>query len=461
MKPIIKQNVAIFSPIGFLDGENAADVISSTDVNFLMSRKPRGAFISLKRVVFFNKRGMTVLIESLIRVRDECGTVVGFCDYDKKKYRMILEMFCESLNFSLFDTSGVVTLFVGDNIKNPKEQKIVIYVKDVEQKNQFSMELYERGFTPVAAKDQNDFLAKREDADYIVENSYLGKLDKTPAVYIKDNVIVYTMRDFVDSEIINKFDIVYHQNSLRVGFKLFLFDMESVSSINIHGVSFISKLANEGAEYGAYIVIGGLNDHKINKKLSNDLEDAGVLVYSESKKLFENSGIIKDAYESVSSIKAKRVITKQIIEVLPVVIESSIKSIEVLSGHVITKKSIKIEELNLKEDSESISVAIGFFGDIEGVMIFIFEKSTAKESCRILLEESSDDEDVLKALGEFTYIIGRKISQQLQKQGIRVDTTMPRTFKSVKDVMFSQSNSRGAQVDFDIDGKDLTLFLTR
>ena len=102
MKPVIKQKVALFTPVGFLDGENANDIVSPFDVDYLMSVKPEGAFISLKKVIYFNKRGITVLIESLIRVRDKCGTIVGFCDYDLKKYKMVLAMFPDSLNFSSF-----------------------------------------------------------------------------------------------------------------------------------------------------------------------------------------------------------------------------------------------------------------------------------------------------------------------------------------------------------------------
>jgi CheY-specific phosphatase CheX len=98
---------------------------------------------------------------------------------------------------------------------------------------------------------------------------------------------------------------------------------------------------------------------------------------------------------------------------------------------------------------------------MEGILILVFEKSIAKEACKILLDEDSNEEDVVDALGEFTHIIGGKISQQLHKQGIKIDITMPRTFDSAEDVMLSQKNSRGAQVSLSIDGRELTLFLTR
>lgn len=295
MKPVIKQKIAFFSPSGFLDGENANDIISPFDVDFLVQIKPEGAFISLKKVIFFNKRGISVLIETLIKLREKYGTIVGFCDYNAKKYKMILDMFPDNLNFSLFDTTEIVNFFVGDDLKNAKEKKILVYVEKNEQKNQLAMELYERGFNPVLAKDENDFLAKKNDADFIIEHAYLGKLDKSPTVCIKDNIIIYTLKGFVDSSIDKKFDMKYHNNSLKVGFKLFVFDSAAVSSINVHGVNFISKLSTAGAEYGATIVITGVNTRKLTTKLNNDLEDAGVVTYPSLKDLFDDKELMQEA----------------------------------------------------------------------------------------------------------------------------------------------------------------------
>jgi CheY-specific phosphatase CheX len=177
--------------------------------------------------------------------------------------------------------------------------------------------------------------------------------------------------------------------------------------------------------------------------------------------LFDDSEMMKEAHESSSVAKKSSGITKRLISTLPTIIESAVKTIEVLSGYNAVKKFIKIQELNLENDKDLLSASIGFYGDIDGILILIFEKSIAKESCKILLEEDSSEEDLVDALGEFTHIIGGKISQQLHKKGIKVDITMPRTFENVKDVMQSQKNSRGAQVNLNVDGRDLTLFLTR
>lgn len=461
MRPVSKQKVAFFVPSGFLDGENAADIISPSDIEYLTQSKFEGAFISLKRVVFFNKRGITILIESLMKVRDKCGTVVGFCDYNAKKYKMILDMFSESLNFSLFDTTEIALLFIGDDVKSAKDKNILVYVEKHEQKNQLAMELYERGYSPIVAKDENDFLEKRSEADYIIERSYLGKLDKTPMVYIKDNVIVYTLKGFVDSDIAKKFDMVYHENSLKVGFKLFLFDSTDVSSINVHGANFIAKLSTAGAEYGATIVICGLDSRKITEKLTNDLEDAGVLIYPSMKALFEDEEIMQEAHETSSVAKQRGGITKKHISILPVITEASVKTIEVLSGYNAKKKSIKVQDLHIENKENLLCSSIGFYGDIEGVLVLILEKSIAKKACEILLDEDSNDHDLIEALGEFIHIVGGKIAASLHKRAIKIDITMPRTFNSLDELKSLQKDNRGAQVDLEIQNKDLILFLTR
>lgn len=461
MKPVIKQKIAFFSPTAFIDGENALDIISPLDIDLLIKAKPEGAFISLKRVVFFNKRGISILIELLQQVKEKLGTIVGFCDYDKKKYKMILEMFANNLNFSLFDTAEIAELFLGDDLTNAKEKNILVYVEHSEQKNQLAMELYERGFAPVIAKDETDFLAKYKDAKYIIENSYLGKVDKTPTVYIKDNFIVYTLKGFVDSSIDFKFDMLYHKNSLKIGFKLFVFDCDNVSSLNIHGVNFICKLSIAGAEYGVTIVITGLNARNTTDKLRHDLEDAGILVYSSMKTLLEDKKIMKEANESSSVAKKSGGITKKLIELLPTITESTVKTIEVLSGYNTHKKSIKIQPLHVENKKNILSVSIGFYGDIEGVLILIFEQSMAKDTCRVLLDKESDESDLLHVLGEFIHIIGGKIAQQLCKKNIKIEITMPRTFEKVEDLLSQEQDIRGAQIDLSANGQDLILFLTR
>jgi len=461
LKPNIKQKVGVFLPMGFLDGENAESIITPADINFLLKEKLEGVFVSLGKVVLFNKRGISTLLDYLKKLKEEHGTIIGFCDYDDKKYKIMNKMFADGLNFSLFDSYDIATLFLGDDLKDSKEKKIIIYNENNELKNQLATELFERGFVPDIAKNKDDFLIKRKDFDYIIENSFFVDLDKSHSVAIKDNVIIYTLKSFIDSNFGNLFDSVYHNNSLRVGFRVFLLDATKVSSINIHGAEFISKLSTAGAEYDVTFAICGLNNRNITKNLHHDIEDSGVLIYPDMKSFFEDKEILKEADVAASTVKSGAIITKSIVSILPLVTESAVNTIEVLSDYKANKKSINIQALSVEIKEKPIGAIIGFYGDISCVLIMIIEKSVAKKTCKILLEESSDENDVIEALGELIHIIGNKISQKLSKEKLKLNITMPRVFENVDDLIASQKGSRGAQVDLEVDGKPLTLFLAK
>ncbi|MBL0686620.1 MAG: chemotaxis protein CheX [Sulfurospirillum sp.] len=461
MRPVVKHKLAIFSPVGFLDTENALNTISFSDINFLKNSLLEGVFVSLKKVVFFNKRGISILIESLIKIRNTCEIDIGFCDYDIKKYTLILRMFSNNLNFSLYDTAEIVAFFVGDNLKNADKKKILINANQNEQKNQLAMKLYERGFLPILAKNKKDFLEKKDNAEFIIENFYLGKIIKTTTVSIKNNVVIYTLKGSVDSKKAKNFDTVYHNNLLKVGFKIFLFDLSEVSSINIYGIDLISKFSIKSAEHGASVIASGLKNIDTTKKQIHDLEDAGVLVYLTIKDFFDDSEIIKEVHANSSIIRDGSTVTKKLISILPTITKEVIKTIEVFSGHSVEKKLIQIQELKLNKNNKIISVLIGFYGSLDCILILSFDYNIAKDACKMLLDNNCSYEDTLDALGELVYIISENISQQLYKQGIRSNITMPRTFNSVESIMKSQRNCSGAQVDFDINGLDLTLFLTK
>ncbi|MBE0490692.1 MAG: chemotaxis protein CheX [Sulfurospirillum sp.] len=461
MKPVLKQKVAFFHPTGFIDGNNAIDIIAPLDIDELVRLKPDGIFISLKKVIFFNKRGICILVESLQRVREKNGAIIGFCDYNLKKYSMIIDIFKDDLFFSLFDTCEIAMLFLGNTPKDAGEKNIIIYHDNNEYKNQLAIELYERGYAPLSAKDEIEFTSKARMADFALRYSYLGNFDKNPTVFIRENIIIYTLKGFVDSTMDNSFDMLYHNNSLQVGFKVFLFDASNVSSINIHGVQFISKLSIIGAEYEAVVAICGLNARKISKKLVHDLEDSGVVIYPNITDIFADKELLAQTHSTQSVVKKSKGITKELISYLPVISEATLKTIEILSKHISVRTAIKIQPLEPLNSQEALSVTLGFYGDIKRVFILIFEKQTALECCKILLEEKHNNSELLEALSEFVHIVGGKIIQNISKMGKKIEITMPRTFENLKDIITAQKGKKGAQIDMRIDNKPLSLFLTK
>lgn len=463
MRPTIKNALAVFYPHGFLDGESAKVIIEPQDIALLMEKRCEAALISMKKIVFFNKRGLTTIVELLGQIQDKTGAIIGFCDYNLKKYQMIMEMYQHQVSFSLFETDEIATLFAGIPLcKNPEDKKIIVYNSDAEQKNQLVLELYERGYKPFVPKDKPAFDEQQKGYEYAISNSYIGALQKHVQVHIKDNIIVYSLNSFVDSSLGEKFDMRYHDNSLRVGFVFYLFNAQNVSSINVHGVNFLSKLSTAGAEYGATIAICGLNDRNITKQLRNDLEDAGILLYPTMKDFFEDESLLDESGGGAISTKKTQHITKQLVEVLPLVTQTAMHTVEIMTQCEITKSSLKIQPLKLKESTTMMGVAIAFYGGISGLLIMVFEESIAKKACKVLLEEGESSRgELMDALGEFVNIIGGKFAAHLLKRQIKIETTMPRTFEKISEILEHKKDKKGAQVDFNVEGTSLTLFLTR
>ncbi len=459
MRPIIKNSVAIFYPNGFIDGENALSIITGIDETEILSKKPEAIFISLKKVIFFNKKGMSYLADRMSFLKNECAAFVGFCDYDSKKFNSILNLFSYDISFSLIQTEVMLFLFCG--AKKVEKKEIIIYSKDAAQKNQLAMALIERKHEVVIAKDKEDFLTKREKFDNIVENSYIGSIEKKVSVFIKNNIIVYALKGFIDSDFANSFDMRYHKNAIKVGFRIFCFDAQNVSSVNIHGANFLAKLSIDGAEYGVSIAICGLKAGKITTILMNDMEDSGIMLYENLKSFFEDESNVNQANLEVLKNAKKVNINKKIISILPEIIDSTVHTVEVLSDEQIKKESVKIRTFDEIKKTDYLASIMGIYGDINCISILIMETQIAKKVCRILMPKEYSLEDLSDAYSEFSNVIGGKVMQKLKSRHINVEITMPRIFDKISEVIKLEKGHTGVQANFKIENQDMILFLSK
>jgi len=458
LKPIIKNKVAIFYPTGFLDGDNASSIITGIDEQEIILKRPEAVFISLKKIIFFNNKGISYLADRLSFLKDECMAFVGFCDYDVKMFNSILEAFSNNITFSLIEKEELLFLFRGS--KTVKDKSIIIYSDDQSQKNQIAMALLERKLKVQIAKNEDEFKKNKKDFDLVVQNSYIGNIEKAVAVFIKSNIIIYTLKGFIDSDIFNTFDMKYHKNSIKIGFRIFCFDMSDVSSTNIHGANFLSKLSIDGAEFGVTIVICGLNSNKTTSIITQDLEDAGILMYDDLKSFFNDEEVVKQANIEAQKMAKKTKINKKIISILPDVIESTIQTIEVLSNKKISKKSVKIQSLESDMKDGVVISTVGFYGDVDAISFLVMDKDDAQDVCRILLPEEFSLEELFDAFSELANVISGKILQKFKSKNINTEVTMPRIFDKISEVKKLESTKHGVQINFKIGKKDMILFLT-
>ena len=111
MRAVVKNGIALFSPQGFLDGNNSSSFLTLDDVEAAINIKAEMFLVSLKKVIFFNKNGLDSLINLFQRIRKKNNVTVGFCDFDNNKYNAIKNFFKDEIYFSLFKTLEIAYLF--------------------------------------------------------------------------------------------------------------------------------------------------------------------------------------------------------------------------------------------------------------------------------------------------------------------------------------------------------------
>ncbi|KIM11284.1 MAG: chemotaxis protein CheC [Sulfuricurvum sp. PC08-66] len=466
MKPTVKNRVATFAIQGFVDGTNAPFFIAMDDVRYTHNLKVDMVLISLKKVVYFNVNGLDILTEALLAFRKKMKVTVGYCDLDKKKYEMILRFNQNDISFSLYQTYEIAMLFARTN-KNNTQKKLLIWNEEPSQRNAIAIDLFERGHNPIVAQSLEDFAtkrAKKELFDAIIEHTYLGFSSNKIATRVTGNAIIYTIKGFLDAEIFNMFDLSYHSNCLNVDFKLFIFDAVQVVAMNVHALNFFSKLTSSAAEYNAVICIAGMEFVKTPVAYKNELEDAGVLFYESLGAVLKNKELLKElTAQSSTSNQNKRNINKVLVNNLPNFIDATVSSFEMMTNAKAQKKSAAVTLLNIPPNIELYASSIGFYGNIDGIIMLVFPKSVALKASQLLLgEDNPPDEMVLDTIAEFVNIVGGKVKSILSdNENLDVDITLPRTYDNIDAFRALAGEKKGVQVDFLLGSEHFTFFLTR
>lgn len=466
MRATVKKRVAVFPLQGFIDGTNAPFFIPLDDMKHTYNLKVDLILISFKKVVYFNVNGLEILTEILMNFRKKMNVVVGFCDIDKSKYDTILRFNKNDLNFSLFQNLQTAFLFA-NNETQEDQKRILIWNDDQSQRNSIAIDLFERGHNPIVAQNINDFKKRKKDSDafdMIIENTYLGNYGYKIATRVTSNAVIYTLKGFLDAEINDNFDLTYHTNSLNNNFKLFIFDATQVVSINIHALNFFTKLSSTGAEYNATIAIIGLNFSKVPKNYKEELEDAGIIFFELLGDIIKNKELMLELTGSSSSkMQTQRNINKILVNNLPHFIDAAVSSFEMMTNTKAEKQSAAIQPLTINLDQELFCSSIGFYGDIDGIIMLIFPVDIANKACSLLLgEDNPSQEDTLDAISEFVNIIGGRVKAILaENESLQVDITLPRTYTDIDALINLLAERKGVQVDLLLGTQIFNFFLTR
>ena len=464
MRAVVKNGIGVFTPQGFLDGAAATSSLSMEDIEATIQQNADTILVSLKKVIFFNRNGLDAFVKMFQKVRSANHSTVGFCDYDTKKYEAIIRFYKDDLNFSLFKTHDIAMLF-SNSYKN-QNKNILLYSDDKSQRAAMAIELHDNGHNPIITQSLAEFeeKSKSENAyDIIITETFLGQMGQKVAARVTGNAIIYTVSSFLDAEIGNTFNIEYHNNSLNVGFRLFIFDTYKVVSMNIHALNFFSKLSSSGAEYNATICFVGMSFEKTPKNFKDTLEDSGIMFFDQMDDILQDKELLEElGASSAANSTNKRAINKVIVTELPNFIAATVGTIEMMTNSKAVKEAAKVDKIEFQVKDGMIASSIGFYGDMDGMVILVFPMQIAKKACELLIGEETDDlELILDTLAELVNIVGGKVKTLLLDQHISVDITLPRTYPSIDSLLEIVQDKKGVQVDLSFNNDKFLFFLTR
>lgn len=464
MRAVVKNGIGVFHPQGFLDGNAATSLLSVEDIEATLRLNVDMVLVSLKKVIFFNRNGLDAFVKMFKKVRSENHIIVGFCDYDTKKYHAMTNFYKEGMNFSLFQSLEIAELF-SSSLKN-QQKNVLLYSEDKSQRAAMAIELHDNGHNPIMAQSRSEFEEKSKSPDsydIIIQDTYLGQMGQKVATRVTGNAIIYTVSSFLDAEIGSTFNIAYHNNSLHVGFRLFIFDAYKVVSMNVHALNFFSKLASSAAEFNATICFVGMSFEKTPKSFKETLEDAGIMFFHQMDDILQNKELLDElGASSAATVKNKRALTKQVVSELPNFIEASVATIEMMTNAKAVKEGAKVDKIVINDKADKIASSIGFYGDIDGMVILVFPLAIAKKACELLIGEQTDDKDlILDTLAELVNIVGGKIKTLLADQNISVDITLPRTYPDIDSLLEITDGKSAVEVDLTFSDDKFLFFLTR
>jgi len=445
---------AYYKPQGFLDAQAAGEIITPADISYFEKKNIKCICIDFSKIVSANMNAVRFLndvFEILYKKNIEC------CIYNANKNVLNVISHLKNYFFHYFENETIERIFCDeDYIEN---RPIYICCMDDEQnRNMLIYYLVRRGYNPKVVNDPKEI---SENA-VVIKQSFMTKISNKVCAVAKNGIIHFYFEGFLDANLSSLFDIEYFRRNLIIGFRVFIFDMNDVKGLNIHAVRFLSKLGVEAAEYSAMLAIVGLNAKNVQRHLLEDLEDVGYMFFVDEDEFF-NSREYKEAVNSTEAVyKKSKKITKNFVKILPYFVNSTITTVELMTGVTATKEQPNIKEVNLDTSKDYVASSIGFYGDVDGAMILIFTEKLSKRISHILLgEEYKSKEDLVDLVGEFANIIVGNVKRELKKHDVDINLTLPKVFDDMQSLQKIVLHRKGIEVKFYFDTEEFYFYLIR
>lgn len=168
--------------------------------------------------------------------------------------------------------------------------------------------------------------------------------------------------------------------------------------------------------------------------------------------------------EGASSKKAKKLtISKKLIQNLPVLMDSSVETLVMLTGLKASKSTHGIKRFMSKLPADTLVTMMSFKGDIDGNFILMFPKKIAVIALESMIGEKIDNENVpeiIDGVKELCNIITGSAKTALQEKSVNVMFDLPKAYTSPQTVSSILGDNNGVWIDMSLEGKAFYMFIT-
>ncbi len=448
-------NKLLIKPQGFLDANAAGEYITPIDINRIRNSGIKYVSVDFSKIIAANMNALRFLndvFEDLFKKEN-----IESCIFNPNKniYQIINNL--EDIYFHVFENERIEKIFFDDDYLEEKPI-LLCCIKDEQNRNMLIYYLLKKGYSPKEADSEEEI---EKDA-VIIKKSLILKISNRIGAVVKNSIVYLFFDGFLDAGLSDMFDIEYFRRNLLIGFKVFVFDMNRVKGMNIHAIRFLKKLGVEAAEYGALLAVIGLGRKNVKSQLIEDLKDMGYLFFKDEEELF-NSKEYNEAINSNEAIYKKgKKITKEFVKLLPYFVNSTISTVEMMTGIKASKEAPKITEVNIDTSKNYVASSIGFYGDMDGMMILVLTENLSKRISKILLgEEYKTKEELNDLVNEFANIITGTVKREIQKNDLRINITLPKVFDEIKNLQNIVINRKGVEVKFYFENEEFYFYLVR
>lgn len=462
-KPHIESDIAIYS----LKGEVNEIALESFFSNLaqhrviLKSLKVVAVFFSLKEITKIGAEPLKKLYKRLEELNGELKIPTGITYYTSGQYQKLKKDTKDSA-LALVKTPKVAALVMG-TARISKEDTVLVYDDDLDEKHLMFSEFISKGYSVVAAKDREDFKKRASHKDIygtIVRESRLSGVYRTVFTSFREGYYVYTLRGYVDDGLSSIFEMKSHKNRLADGFRAFLLDFSRVTAIHIRAGFFIKELERVTKELGGDLFIFGADTTKLSTNVVEIIKKSGVdfLPSYDDCKQESVKKLLSRVPRDIAGMKIA--MTKELIQSLPLFSKSTVSTINVFSGEKSSSKMGRksVEEILKKEIYTS--GMLSFDGDLSGTIFFLGNRKLLKQVSKVMLEdENIDQASAVDLTSEIMNTIGGKIKMAVSKQNIPISISLPKSFREKEELREILGEREGVSIELSIDNNSFYLFV--